>query len=454
LSSLSFCGLFFAASGEGSPLQELFLERTKSVVAVEFFVETEVDRRPSTVVGMVVDDAGLVVLLDTAIPGWLPPDQLKDFRVYRPGTRTGVPGTYLGQDFLTGWHYLRAGEDFAANTLAVGTFATARPGIGDEVWGIGLMGKDFDFQPFLMTGRIALIQQLPQSIGFSVSEVASPGAPVFAPDGALVGWAGNSLPQERLLYLENERYSAGIQNPNGSGSFYLVSEVLPYLHRVPASPVGQDIPWLGVVGLQPVDREVAEFLKIENRSAVVVSDVIEGGPAARAGMQQRDIIVSLDGNAFARFSPARVVTTFLEREFLSRAPGETVTLGVMRGSERLEIPVEVGRQPTPLKEARRRYFSNLGITLREFVLFDRISRQMKAEEEGGVVTNFVKANTPASTAGLRAGDLIREIDGVRVTDYEQGLQLLEAIESDTARNEFVLLIVRGTETSVIRVRLK
>ncbi|MGH8018008.1 MAG: PDZ domain-containing protein [Opitutaceae bacterium] len=446
--------LFSAGEAAVPTLQELFLERTNVVVAVEFFVETETDRRPSTVVGMVADDEGLIVLLDTAIPGWLPPDQLKDFRVYRPGTREGIPATYLGQDYFTGWHFLRAGEGWPEEALPATDFETAKPDIGDEAWGIGLMGKDFDFQPFLMTGRVALIQRLPQQVGFSVSEVASPGAPVFSRAGAFIGWAGNAVPQERMLLLESERYNVGIQNPNGSGSFYLASEVLPYLGRVPSSPTGQEIPWLGVIGLQPVDREVAEFLKIENRSAVVVSEVVKGGPADQAGVKQRDIIVAVDGEPFARFSPERVVTTHFERDILSRQPGDVIKLGIMRGSEQLETEVTIGTQPTPLKEARRKYFPNLGITLREFVLFDRISRRMSEDEERGVVTNFVKPNTPATTAGLRAGDLIREIDGTKVESYEQGLELMQAIEDDTNRSEFVLLISRGTETSVIRVRLK
>ncbi|HEX9781452.1 MAG TPA: PDZ domain-containing protein [Opitutaceae bacterium] len=434
--------------------RELFDERLKSVVAVEFFVETETDRRPSTVVGMLADDNGLVVLLDTAIPGWLPPDQLKDFRVYRPGTRDGIPGTYLGQDFLTGWHFLRAGGEWSDQTIPATDFETAKPAIGDEVWGIGLMGKDFDFQPFLMTGRVSLIQSLPQQVGFSVSDIASPGAPVFSRAGAFIGWAGNPVPQERLLFLENNRYNVGVQNPNSSGSFYLASEVLPYLGRAPPAPTGQEIPWMGVVGLQPVDHEATEFLKIENRSAVVVSDVVKNGPADLAGIKQRDIIVSVNDQPFARFSPARVVTTFLEREILSRKPGDVMKFGIVRGDQRLETDVTIGNQPTPLKEARREYFSNLGITLREFVLFDRISRQMAEEEQRGVVANFVKPNSPASTAGLRAGDLIREIDGLEIKSYEDALQLMQAIEQDAKRSEFVLLISRATETSVIRVRLK
>jgi hypothetical protein len=51
-------------------LDELFEERRNSVLVVEFFVETEVDRRPMTVNGIAVSSDGVVQLAANAIPGW------------------------------------------------------------------------------------------------------------------------------------------------------------------------------------------------------------------------------------------------------------------------------------------------------------------------------------------------------------------------------------------------
>jgi len=435
-----------------APIPELFDERVKCVVAVEFFVETEVDRRPSTVIGLVVNDKGLIMLLDGSVPGWLPPKDFKDFKIYTASSRDSVPGRYLGQDSLTGWHFLQADKSLADRVVPFTAFGTTRPELGDELWGIGIMGKAFEFQPFFLNGRLAVVQQLPQFFGFSVNGVASPGSAVFNREGVFVGWASNPIPQERILYLENERYNVGIQTTNESGSFFLAEEVVPYIDRVPATPLGRRNPWLGVFGLQPVDDEVATFLNLEDQSAIVVSDVLPDSPARAAGLEPRDIIISVDGEILPKFSPDRAVTSYFERRILTREPGDPVTLGILRGSERLEITAVLTIQPTPLKEADRVYFSQLGITIREFVTFDRIARRMTDSEDTGVIANFVRANSPANTAGLRAGDLIQEIDGAPILDYVQAVGLMKAIESDAGRKEYVLLVNRNGETSVIRVR--
>ncbi|TVR49580.1 MAG: PDZ domain-containing protein [Puniceicoccaceae bacterium] len=435
-------------------LEALFKERTRSVVGVEFFIQTELERRPVNVVGLVLDEQGHILLLDSAVPGWLPPDQLRDFRLFVPGMRDGKPAEYLGQSYVTGWHFLRAGEEVRGELAPFTRFGIGEVAIGEEIWGIGLMGRDFNYQPYFLNGRLALVQRLPQQIGFSASDLANPGSAVFNREGAFVGWAGNPLTQERVLFMDSDRYPVGFQNPNASSSFFLAEEVLPYLEKIPESPLGHEIPWLGLVGLQPVDPEVAEFLDIRGQAALVVSEVMEESPAGEAGFQVRDILLSLDGEPFPRFSPDRVLATFFERALLERQPGETITVDVLRGRERLAIEARLGRQPTLLKEARRQYFDRIGVTLREFVVYDGISRRLPRSEFGGVIANFVKPNSPASGSGLQAGDLIREIDGVPVDDYEQAIRKLDTLDRESGRSEIVLLVARGADTSVLRIQLR
>ena len=78
-------------------LPDLWSERLKSVVAVEFYVETETDRRPALSYGTVIDRNGTIILPAAAIDSRISPSQLKEFKVHRPRRSSqragGVPGS-------------------------------------------------------------------------------------------------------------------------------------------------------------------------------------------------------------------------------------------------------------------------------------------------------------------------------------------------------------------------
>jgi serine protease Do len=52
--------------------------------------------------------------------------------------------------------------------------------------------------------------------------------------------------------------------------------------------------------------------------------------------------------------------------------------------------------------------------VREFVYSDAVARRVKQSESAGVVAGFVENNSPASNAGLRTEDWIKQIDGAAV----------------------------------------
>jgi serine protease Do len=439
-------------------LPDLFTQRVKSCVTVEFLVENELDRQPVSVMGVCVDANGTIVLPASAIGSRVSARQLKDFKVHLPDSAAVYDAAYLGQDVLTGWHFVRAEEKVRSQLVPVTAWArpdTPEPRLGDEVWGIGLRGKDEDFRPYFLLSRVGLIETLPQLTAIADAEVAGPGLPVFNRDGALVGLALNSFGQNYLMFSRRERgLPVVLVDVEESSVFLLAREVLPYLGRMPQDPSGRPLPWLGAFGLEPVDPEVARFLKLENQSALVVSEVLEASPAEKAGLKSHDIIVALDGRPLPRLKPDQVVANFLEREIDRRVPGEKLPLTVLRDGQRVELDVTLGDEPKVIREAERRYFERLGFTVREFLYGDGIARRIKLADQRGVIVDFVKPNSPAAMSGLEFDDWIREIDGKEVKSYADAIAALAAIEGDKTRADFVLLTSRGGETAVRRVKLQ
>lgn len=446
-----------AVSSFAADVSDLLAERLRCVVAVEFTIQVEINRSQVFAAGTVVDERGTIVIPGNQIQPGHSPDQLRDFKVYRPGSDKSAAAAYLGQDALTGFHYLRvADEKFRAAAVPVTTFRTEAPPprVGDELWGIGLRGKDEDFAPYVLTSRVAMIARLPNETALTAQDLGTPGLPVFDREGRLAGVALNSFGQNFLLFSRNQHGTPiMLVNAEESSVVLLAAELLPHLNRVPQDVFGRPVTTFGVYGLQPVDPEVAKLLRLERRSGLVVSDIMEGTPAAKAGLQDRDIILAIDGQPLPRLKPDRVVVGYFGQEVLKRRPGDTMTLTVLRGTEQKEIAVTLGEEPKMVREAERRYFSRLGFTAREFLTADSILHRVKPSEQGGAIVHFLRPDSPAATAGLRPDDWIREIDGTPVKSYAEAVEKLAAVDADEKRGEFVLLTSRGGETQVLRVKL-
>jgi serine protease Do len=435
--------------------EALFNARAKSVVAVEMFVQNEIDREPVGAIGVVFDAEGRIILMDSAIPSWLPPERFKDIRVRPLGQDVeGFKGHYLGQDYLTAFHFIQLDEG-QENFTPVTQWGKADLKTGQFLWGLGVMSKPWHFMPYFLSSRLSAIEQLPWEIGFTVREVTTPGSAVFDAQGRFAGWGGRPSTEEKLLILDaTQQRPVGIQDLRETNAFLTVDRFYDFIQRVPSQPVGDPRPWLGATGLQPLSREVAQFLGLEGQGAVVVSDIIEDSPAAKAGLQGKDVIVALDGVPLPKLRPDVIIPRYLDTQLASHQIGDKVTLTVIRGDEEKQVEVELGAQPKVLKEAEREYYPELGLGIREFLLMDGIARRELRADVGGVVADFIKPNSKASSGGVQTGDWIKEIDNTEITSFAQAQQVLSAIESDKDRSEAVFLVERNNETKVLRIKLK
>jgi serine protease Do len=446
-------------AARAADLPALWAQRVKCTVAVEYVTQTELERRPTVAYGTVVDTNGTIILPSAAVDLRLAPDQMKDFKVYIPGDPDGTPAQYLGRDAYTGWNFVRAAASIRSRLVPVTAFAgdgAADVGLADEVWGIGIRNKDEDFMPYILRSSVALVQMLPQRTAIAQQEVAGPGLPVFDREGRFVGIGASSFGQTFLEFTGSDRDGSPVMlvNIEESSAFLVASEVLPNLGRVPTNVFGRPLAWLGAYGLEPMDREVAAFLKLASQSGAVVSDVLEGSPAEKAGLKAHDIILSIDGKPLPRFQPDREVVDYVDRLIAGRRPGDPITLTVLRGTSRLDLKATLQEEPRLVREADRKYFDRIGLTAREFVYGDAIARHSDPRHLSGVVAHLVKPNSPADQAGLRPDDWIKEIDGADIPDFATAVAKLTGIEKDMLRAETVFLVSRGSDTAVLRIKLR
>ena len=95
--------------------------------------------------------------------------------------------------------------------------------------------------------------------------------------------------------------------------------------------------YLGV-GLQPLDENLAPTLGLPKDTGEIVRSVVAGGPAARAGLQQGDVIVRVNGQ---QVTPDQTVSYLIA----NTPVGSRAQLDVFRGGQRRTVQVVVGERP-------------------------------------------------------------------------------------------------------------
>jgi serine protease Do len=166
--------------------------------------------------------------------------------------------------------------------------------------------------------------------------------------------------------------------------------------------------------VQTITPELASALALPLDSGVIVSDVVRGGPAERAGLRVYDLIQSIDG------MPVDSLPTFMRNIYL-RKSGDRVRLRVEREGEEhtLVVPVVEGKwKPDSLAD-----FADpaTGLTPQLGIVGAELTLEVAAllpdpRIDSGVVVAATMANSRAREIGLRVGDIIHSVDTTPVTD--------------------------------------
>jgi len=212
--------------------------------------------------------------------------------------------------------------------------------------------------------------------------------------------------------------------------------------------------------------------KLPGEFGAYVESLSSGGPAEKAGIRTGDVIVEFDG--------VRVRSSAELQRLVQETPvGRSVKVGLVRGGKRMEVAVTTDtnpnardfsfRIPTPesprvvpplwrdpptrdwyyfFPPSTRRPFAlapgRLGIGLQE--LTPQLAEYFRTKE--GVLVSSVGDGSPASKAGIKAGDIITSIDGRAVT---RGEDVTSAVRAKRAGEEVALGILRDGKPLTIKV---
>lgn len=194
--------------------------------------------------------------------------------------------------------------------------------------------------------------------------------------------------------------------------------------------------WLGVA-IQQLTPQLAQAFGLSEAKGALVTSVVEGSPAMKAGLKAGDVLLEYDGRRLAGLGD-------LPRLVAATPVGKEVTLEVVRDGKRVMPTAKIARleEPEPLAMAGKDTKSSLGLAGQ--TLTPELARELGLEEKHGVVIRGVEDGSPAAAAGVLPGDVIVEVNRRRVASLQDMRRALK----DQPEGVPTLLLVRRNGRSV------
>lgn len=203
--------------------------------------------------------------------------------------------------------------------------------------------------------------------------------------------------------------------------------------------------WLGV-SVQEVDADLAKSFGMKEARGALVTDVIEAGPAEKAGMKQGDIILSLAGKEVANMNHLRhlVAASAVNQkvDVVVLRNGREITLQVVLG-DKDKAQVAESQEPSASGEKK---LAEWGLELQN--LTDELAAKYNIKKKIGVLIADIIPGTPAEDARLMPGDLLLAINNRRVETVDQATQYL------SQGNRHLLLIQKGVFSRYVVIERK
>jgi serine protease Do len=253
----------------------------------------------------------------------------------------------------------------------------------------------------------------------------SSGGPLVNMRGEVIGINTAIIPRQRI----------GFAIP-----INLAKSVLPQLRE------RGEVAWgfLGV-GIQELSGPLVQALGMTNKQGALVTNILPGLAAEKAGLKRGDVILEFDGTTIAdvrtlQQSVARSPVGAKARvKILRQGEVQTVTVVVGRFTREVVARPEESPDPLPPKDV-------LGLTLEE-VTPEKAKKFKLAVGQGIVVTEVTKESS-AARSGVRPGDVLAEVDYKPVKTIQEVRHALKG----WTRATHLLLIQRGDSYFYVAIK--
>ncbi|MDD3726286.1 MAG: DegQ family serine endoprotease [Candidatus Ratteibacteria bacterium] len=193
--------------------------------------------------------------------------------------------------------------------------------------------------------------------------------------------------------------------------------------------------YIGVY-LQPMSEELATSFGMKEVRGALVSRVLPGGPAEKAGIQEGDIILKFDGMDVKDDQDLRM-------KVAGTPVGKKVAVVVWRNKKEVSLTLVTDEMPSDERMAEmeeKQMWRGMMVTS----ITPEIKEQLGLKDSDGVVVISVEPGSPAEEAGITQGVVIKEINGMKI----KGLSEYKKVVKDIPKDKSVRLLIMKAEQSM------
>jgi serine protease Do len=189
--------------------------------------------------------------------------------------------------------------------------------------------------------------------------------------------------------------------------------------------------WLGVT-IQDVPSDLAEYLGIKDGKGVLVSDVIPGDPADKAGIRPKDIITEINGEKIESSRSLLKIVAGI-------GVGDIAKVKVLRDGREKIFNVEIAKRMddkiASAKDSIKGGSDEIGIRVSNIT--QEMARRFNITETEGVIVVDINPDGKAADAGIMQGDIIKEINRQPVKSLKDYSEALGKIKKGESFNIFI-----------------
>ena len=203
--------------------------------------------------------------------------------------------------------------------------------------------------------------------------------------------------------------------------------------------------FLGIY-MQDINEDLYETMGLESRKGTIVSDIVEGSPAEKSGLESGDVIVAFEGKEITNGAALKNLVS-------SASPGQKITLTISREGKVQDINVVLEeRSGVEMASSSSNDFDEFGLSVLDLTddLIDQydIQRPMNSDIQGVVVVNIEEGGI-AEQSGMLEGDLITRIGRQKISNLTMFKEEISKYEED---KKILFLVKRGNASRFLTLR--